>query len=231
MPLETIIAGVMIASLVLYALLGGADYGGGVWDLFAFGKRAPQQLNTDRSGDRPCVGSQSRLDHTRHRYPLHGVPTGVCRDRHSTPHPNHAVAYRNHFAWHCLTFRPTTFSATTYSAAGACCFRLRVLSRRFSSASYLAQSLRDRSASRRCSHDWFLQLVARAIPICGWVSCTCAVCISGRGLPDSRNARARFAGRLPPARTRRRCDRWHTGVDGFCIGWIRRPDRACWYQP
>lgn len=38
-----IIAGVMVASLVLYALLGGADYGGGVWDLFAFGKRARQQ--------------------------------------------------------------------------------------------------------------------------------------------------------------------------------------------
>ena len=43
MPLETIIAGVMIASLVLYALLGGADYGGGVWDLFAFGQRAREQ--------------------------------------------------------------------------------------------------------------------------------------------------------------------------------------------
>ena len=43
MPLETIIAGVMIAALVLYALLGGADYGGGVWDLFAFGPRAREQ--------------------------------------------------------------------------------------------------------------------------------------------------------------------------------------------
>lgn len=43
MPLETIIAGVMVASLVLYALLGGADYGGGVWDLFAFGRRARDQ--------------------------------------------------------------------------------------------------------------------------------------------------------------------------------------------
>lgn len=43
MPLETIIAGVVIASLVLYALLGGADYGGGVWDLFAFGSRARKQ--------------------------------------------------------------------------------------------------------------------------------------------------------------------------------------------
>ncbi len=33
----------MVASLVLYALLGGADYGGGVWDLFAFGRRAREQ--------------------------------------------------------------------------------------------------------------------------------------------------------------------------------------------
>src|ERR1043165_2936946 len=33
----------MIASLVLYAWLGGADYGGGVWDLFAFGRRAREQ--------------------------------------------------------------------------------------------------------------------------------------------------------------------------------------------
>src|SRR5678815_2437613 len=43
LPLETIIAGVMIAALVLYALLGGADYGGGVWDLFALGKRQREQ--------------------------------------------------------------------------------------------------------------------------------------------------------------------------------------------
>jgi cytochrome bd ubiquinol oxidase subunit II len=43
LPLETIIAGVMVGSLVLYALLGGADYGGGVWDLFAFGPRARAQ--------------------------------------------------------------------------------------------------------------------------------------------------------------------------------------------
>ncbi|HJT67959.1 MAG TPA: cytochrome d ubiquinol oxidase subunit II [Pyrinomonadaceae bacterium] len=43
MPLEVIVAGVMVAALVLYALLGGADYGGGVWDLFAFGPRARRQ--------------------------------------------------------------------------------------------------------------------------------------------------------------------------------------------
>lgn len=41
--METIIAGIMIGSLVFYALLGGADYGGGVWDLFAFGERGKRQ--------------------------------------------------------------------------------------------------------------------------------------------------------------------------------------------
>ena len=33
----------MIVSLTFYALLGGADYGGGVWDLFARGPRAREQ--------------------------------------------------------------------------------------------------------------------------------------------------------------------------------------------
>jgi cytochrome bd ubiquinol oxidase subunit II len=37
------VATVMLASLVLYALFGGADFGGGVWDLFAAGPRAARQ--------------------------------------------------------------------------------------------------------------------------------------------------------------------------------------------
>jgi len=40
---EIIIAGAMIVSLTFYALMGGADYGGGVWDLFASGPRANAQ--------------------------------------------------------------------------------------------------------------------------------------------------------------------------------------------
>ena len=43
MLLETIVAGILVVSLVFYALLGGADYGGGVWDLFASGTRAKKQ--------------------------------------------------------------------------------------------------------------------------------------------------------------------------------------------
>lgn len=41
--LAVAIAGVMIVALILYALLAGADFGGGIWDLLAFGPRARQQ--------------------------------------------------------------------------------------------------------------------------------------------------------------------------------------------
>jgi cytochrome d ubiquinol oxidase subunit II len=37
------IAGLMAGALILYGLLGGADYGGGVWDLLASGPRAREQ--------------------------------------------------------------------------------------------------------------------------------------------------------------------------------------------
>jgi cytochrome bd ubiquinol oxidase subunit II len=41
--LPSILAGSILVSLVLYALLGGADFGGGVWDLLARGPRADAQ--------------------------------------------------------------------------------------------------------------------------------------------------------------------------------------------
>jgi cytochrome bd ubiquinol oxidase subunit II len=43
MPLELLLAVVILAALVVYALTGGADYGGGMWDLLARGSRAAQQ--------------------------------------------------------------------------------------------------------------------------------------------------------------------------------------------
>jgi cytochrome d ubiquinol oxidase subunit II len=41
--LETLIAAIILISLVLYAVMGGADYGGGMWDLLASGSRAQHQ--------------------------------------------------------------------------------------------------------------------------------------------------------------------------------------------
>ncbi len=43
MSLELANAGLMLAALGLYVILGGADFGAGVWDLFASGPRAKQQ--------------------------------------------------------------------------------------------------------------------------------------------------------------------------------------------
>lgn len=41
--LEYAIAGVMLLALILYLLTGGADFGGGLWDLFAIGPRKKEQ--------------------------------------------------------------------------------------------------------------------------------------------------------------------------------------------
>ncbi len=43
MGLEDLIAIVTLVSLILYALMGGADFGGGIWDLLAHGPRAQRQ--------------------------------------------------------------------------------------------------------------------------------------------------------------------------------------------
>jgi cytochrome bd ubiquinol oxidase subunit II len=43
MPVELMIAGLGIIALVAYAVLGGADFGGGIWDLFATGPRRELQ--------------------------------------------------------------------------------------------------------------------------------------------------------------------------------------------
>lgn len=41
--LPSLLAGSILGSLMLYALLGGADFGGGVWNLLARGPRADDQ--------------------------------------------------------------------------------------------------------------------------------------------------------------------------------------------
>lgn len=43
MRTDLVLGGVMVAALVLYVLLGGADFGGGVWDLLASGPRKREQ--------------------------------------------------------------------------------------------------------------------------------------------------------------------------------------------
>jgi len=39
-----LVAGAILAALTAYVLLGGADFGGGVWDLLAFGPRSALEV-------------------------------------------------------------------------------------------------------------------------------------------------------------------------------------------
>ena len=43
MSLADVLAGVIVVALNFYVLLGGADFGGGIWDLLATGPRKKQQ--------------------------------------------------------------------------------------------------------------------------------------------------------------------------------------------
>ncbi len=43
MPLEEVVAGVVLLAAIAYAVFAGADFGGGVWDMFATGPRRDQQ--------------------------------------------------------------------------------------------------------------------------------------------------------------------------------------------
>jgi cytochrome d ubiquinol oxidase subunit II len=40
---ETLVAGLMLFTIIAYGVFAGADFGGGVWDLFAFGPRKREQ--------------------------------------------------------------------------------------------------------------------------------------------------------------------------------------------
>lgn len=43
MPLEVLVAGVALLAVIAYAVLAGADFGGGIWDMFATGPRKAEQ--------------------------------------------------------------------------------------------------------------------------------------------------------------------------------------------
>jgi cytochrome d ubiquinol oxidase subunit II len=43
MPLDDLVAAVGLCGVILYGVLGGADFGGGIWDLFASGPRRQEQ--------------------------------------------------------------------------------------------------------------------------------------------------------------------------------------------
>ena len=54
-----------------YAVFGGADFGGGVWDLLAWGERKKRAATGGAAGNGTGLGGQPRLAHLRCRRALH----------------------------------------------------------------------------------------------------------------------------------------------------------------
>jgi len=52
LTLPNALAGLIVVALNAYVLLGGADFGGGVWDLLATGPRTRLAADPHRGGDR-----------------------------------------------------------------------------------------------------------------------------------------------------------------------------------
>jgi hypothetical protein len=74
--LEMVVAAIMLVSLSRYALIGGADYGGGMWDLLASGLRAQRQRHAIVEAIAP-MGGKSCLAGYGSCFVVFGVPSRV----------------------------------------------------------------------------------------------------------------------------------------------------------
>ncbi len=74
--LPDVMATLLALSLNAYVLFGGADFGGGVWDLLASGPRRNRQREVIAHAHGPDLGGQSCLAHPRHRAHLYLFSAG-----------------------------------------------------------------------------------------------------------------------------------------------------------
>ena len=95
MTLANVVAAAMFAGVTLYALLAGADFGAGFWDLVA-GPAGRADPRADRGVDRPGVGSQPCLVDLRARDAVDRFPECVRADHVDPVRAAHARRGRHH---------------------------------------------------------------------------------------------------------------------------------------
>ena len=78
--LEFCIAGVMLIALIIYMLTGGADFGGGIWDLFATGPRAKAQRTLITQAIAPIWEANHVWPHRNCCAAFRGVPSCIRDD-------------------------------------------------------------------------------------------------------------------------------------------------------
>ena len=191
------------AALVLYVLLGGADFGGGVWDLLAAGPRKAEQRALVERGDRADLGGEPRLAHPRGGAALHRLPAGLrgALDRALRP------------ARRCcslgIVLRGAAFTFRTYDRprAARCSVRWGLV---FSISSVVAplvlgtSSARSpRAGSRAAARGGGPARLARAVPARGRAARAGALRVPRRVLPRRRGRGARCARTSGGARSAR----------------------------
>jgi len=65
-----------------YGVLGGADFGGGIWDLFAAGPRRDEQRRAIARAMGPVWEGQSCMADLRDRPAFHSLPARLCSSKH-----------------------------------------------------------------------------------------------------------------------------------------------------
>ena len=177
----------MIASLVLYALLGGADYGGGVWDLFAFGSRAREQRKL-------IADAISPVWEANHVWLILVIVILFT----AFPPAFAAIATALHIPITLLligiVLRGTAFTFRTYDIQRDDVQRRWSIM--FSIASIITPILLGTTLGaiasgtvrvENGSHEWFFSFMARSVSFGGGCLCARVVCISGGCLPDPRS--------------------------------------------
>ena len=99
LTLELCIAGVMLISLIIYMLTGGADFGGGIWDLFATGPRAKSQRALITQAIAPIWEGEPCLADCDYRAAVRGVPRRIRGDQHGFTHSANVNAHRYCASW------------------------------------------------------------------------------------------------------------------------------------
>ena len=102
---EMLLAIILMASLTLYVLLGGADSGGGVWDLLSSGPRRKEQRELISNAITPVWEANHVWADSGDRTPLCGIPCGVRRDDDGIEHPADRFNHRHRHAWLVFAFR------------------------------------------------------------------------------------------------------------------------------
>jgi hypothetical protein len=94
--LELIVAIFILLSLIIYALLGGADFGGGMWSLLAFGPRARAQRDAIAEAIAPIWEANHVWLILIIVSALHRFPAGVRSHDDGAEHPDdgHVAGHR-----------------------------------------------------------------------------------------------------------------------------------------